>query len=250
MTWIYLSPHLDDVALSCGGLVWEQAQAGEQVEIWTICAGDPPHGPLSPFAQGLHQRWETGEGAAGRRRAEDLASCARLGVPARHFPLPDCIYRPDPQEAGRFLYASEAAIFGPLHPAEAALVQALARSLNELLEQEARLVCPLALGGHVDHRLARRAAELLDRSLWYYADYPYVLQAQAQISQALPAGWQEVRWPVSAAGMQAWQAAVAAHASQLSTFWPGLEAMQAAIHDYGRLADGARLWRPPLGGST
>jgi hypothetical protein len=36
MRWIYLSPHLDDAALSAGGLIYEQTQAGIQVEIWTF----------------------------------------------------------------------------------------------------------------------------------------------------------------------------------------------------------------------
>jgi len=53
MNWIYISPHLDDVAFSSGGLVWEQSNAGEQVGIWTIFAGDPPVGPLSDFAEKL-----------------------------------------------------------------------------------------------------------------------------------------------------------------------------------------------------
>ncbi|MBN2499463.1 MAG: PIG-L family deacetylase, partial [Anaerolineales bacterium] len=55
---IYLSPHLDDVALSCGGLVWEQAQAGMAVEVWSVCAGDPPPGELSEYARSLHARWD------------------------------------------------------------------------------------------------------------------------------------------------------------------------------------------------
>jgi LmbE family N-acetylglucosaminyl deacetylase len=33
MRWIYLSPHFDDAVLSCGGLIFDQAQAGTPVEI-------------------------------------------------------------------------------------------------------------------------------------------------------------------------------------------------------------------------
>ena len=131
MQWIYISPHLDDVALSCGGRVWEQAQEGDHASIWTICAGDPPQGPLSPFAQSLHDRWETGREAIAQRREEDILSCRQLGASYRHFDVPDCIYRrsgapfeSSPGSSG-FLYATEESIFGLLHPAEAALVEAL-----------------------------------------------------------------------------------------------------------------------------
>jgi LmbE family N-acetylglucosaminyl deacetylase len=77
MDWIYLSPHLDDVVLSCGGLVWEQARQGERVEIWTICAGDPPPIPLSSFAASLHERWQTNNKRQSSA-AEDKLACQRL----------------------------------------------------------------------------------------------------------------------------------------------------------------------------
>lgn len=114
MHWIYLSPHLDDVALSCGGLVWEQSQAGEQVEVWTVCAGDPPPGPLSPFAEELHRRWKTGPEAAQPRREEDKRSLEFLGASPRHFPLPDCIYRRAAD--GRALFPCVPVYYPPLSP--------------------------------------------------------------------------------------------------------------------------------------
>src|SRR5512147_1498099 len=108
MEWIYLSPHFDDVALSCGALVWEQATAGHTVNIWTVCAGDQPPGPLSPFAKKLHQRWETGGDAVYLRRREDIQSCAQMGAAYRHFSIPDCIYRGSSEP----FYNSEEALFG------------------------------------------------------------------------------------------------------------------------------------------
>ena len=80
MAWIYLSPHFDDAVLSCGGLIWEQVRRGERVEIWTVCAGAIPPGPLSPFAAELHARWGTGMASVEARRAEaerEAAEAAR-----------------------------------------------------------------------------------------------------------------------------------------------------------------------------
>ena len=91
MNWIYLSPHFDDVALSVGGLLWEQSQAGERVSIWTICGGDPPPGDFSPFAEALQARWETGAQSMIIRRAEDIESCHLLGAESVHLSIPDCI---------------------------------------------------------------------------------------------------------------------------------------------------------------
>jgi LmbE family N-acetylglucosaminyl deacetylase len=242
MQWIYLSPHFDDVALSCAGLVWEQAQLGEQVEVWTVCGGDPPQAGLSPFARQLHARWETGSQATDQRRQEDINSCAAMHAGYRHFDLPDCIYRQAPA-SGEHLYASESAIFGPLDPAEAQRVKQLGSELAAALPPQAEVVCPLTLGGHVDPRLTRAAASLLDRRLWYYADYPYVLKAGEVLAAMEQAGWRRQVWPISEAGLSAWQASVAAHASQISTFWPSQEEMRAALRKYRDGWGGAMLQR-------
>ena len=68
--WIFLSTHFDDVVLSAGGMVWELVKRGEHVEIWTICAGDPPFDkPLSDYAQMLHIFWKL-EGVGCALRAQ------------------------------------------------------------------------------------------------------------------------------------------------------------------------------------
>ncbi len=242
MHWIYLSPHLDDVALSCGGLVWEQAHAGEETSLWTICAGDPPNGLLSPFAESLHARWGTGRESSAARRAEDLHSCIVLGADARHFSIPDCIYRRS-AKTGTALYDSEQAIFGPIHPEEAVLVRRLARQISQAFKKSANVVCPLALGGHVDHCLVRAAAEMAGCSLWYYADYPYVLKETHLTSILQKLGCEAKLFPVSKAALAAWRASIAAHASQISTFWPDLDGMQAAINEYYLEQGGVLLWR-------
>jgi LmbE family N-acetylglucosaminyl deacetylase len=242
MHWIFLSPHLDDVALSCGGLAWEQAQTGGKVSIWTVCAGDAPEGPLSPFAEVLHARWKAGREAAEGRRREDLASCVVLGAAAWHLEVPDCIYRRSSVD-GQALYATEAALFGEIDPDEQALAVSLGAELARRLPRGAHLVCPLALGGHVDHRLTRRAAEGLGKALWYYADYPYVAKETGELEKLRIANRRERLFPISAEGLQAWIRAVAAHQSQVSTFWPDLEAMETAITAYCQAAGGVRLWK-------
>jgi LmbE family N-acetylglucosaminyl deacetylase len=246
--WVYLSPHPDDVAISCGGLVWEQAHSGDRVSIWTICAGDPPAGLLSPFAQGLERRWQTGHEASSLRRAEDAASCNVLGASWRHFPFPDCIYRSSPVD-GTALYASEEALFGPLHPSEQPLVAELCRLLEEALPTGAQVVCPLAVGGHVDHRLTRSVAEAvarrLRRPLWYFADYPYAAKAGAEVAASLQSGKQAIAFDISPPGIAAWEQSIYAHRSQISTFWADFAALQADVHIYCKQMGGVRLWRPP-----
>jgi len=237
MNWIYLSPHLDDVALSLGALLWEQVRAGDQVSVWTLCAGDPPPEPFSPFADSMHVRWKVGRDAIAIRRAEDTQSCAHLGAAFRHFTIRDCIYRTSAR-TGTYIYASESAIFGTLHPDDAPVIEQLTQALMSELPDDARVVCPLTLGGHIDHQLTRAAAENLGFSLWYYADYPYVLNAPI----APPPGAAAHIYSISPAGVAAWQNAVAAHRSQISTFWESIQSMQSAILAYSQQMGGLTLW--------
>jgi LmbE family N-acetylglucosaminyl deacetylase len=254
MQWIYLSPHLDDIALSCGGLVWEQNVHGDSVEIWSICAGDPPLSFLSGFAESLQTRWNLEHDASELRRQEDIASCHLLGAGYRHFPLPDCIYRVGSQGtefSGKPLYGSEESLWGEIHPAENELVAWLSSELARCLPAECQVVCPLALGGHVDHRLTRKAIEKTGRALWYYADYPYALKETEELDKLRQDGWALVLFPISENGLEAWIQSVAAHRSQVSTFWhqdahrriPAYEMMRQAISDYCQLSGGVTLWQ-------
>jgi len=83
----------------------------------------------------------------------------------------------------------------------------------------------------------------LDRPLWYYADYPYVLRRPEQLAALAQTGWQRRRVKLTPAALAAWQNAVAAHTSQISTFWSDELAMRLAIADYAAHADGVGLWR-------
>jgi len=76
---IFLSPHLGDAVLSCGGMIYQLAQAGQAVQVITILAGDPSPAPLSPFAQSLRDRWQADPAA---RRGEDVKALTLLGAEA------------------------------------------------------------------------------------------------------------------------------------------------------------------------
>jgi LmbE family N-acetylglucosaminyl deacetylase len=245
MHWIYLSPHFDDVALSCGGLVWEQVQVGDAVSIWTLCAGSAPVGELSPFAKAMHMRWQVDEDATKQRRIEDHNSCRRLGATWRYFTIPDCIYRCNPY-TGEYLYPSEISLNGPLQPADTLTIIALQQEIKYSLPADTLVVIPLGLGNHVDHQLTRLAAEGLHNTAWYYADYPYVLRCKETLENIEQEGWISQVFPISQDGLAAWQNSIAAHGSQISTFWKGEPEMRLAVSAYLLENNGIRLWRKPV----
>lgn len=248
-TAIYLSAHLDDAALSCGGLIHQQTRRGSVVAVVTLCAGDPPSASFSPFAEALHARWQLSPSqAVARRREEDHAALRGLGAAVVHLPVPDCIYRRHPV-SGEFLYASETALFDRLHPVELGVAGDLARSLTATLAAwpDAQVYAPLGIGRHVDHQLTRRAAEQLGRPLFYYEDYPYAERAPAAAEWGgLAAGLQPVTLGLEEADLQAYCQSVAAYRSQVSTFWPDEAAMMVALRGFatrtGAGQPAVRVW--------
>jgi LmbE family N-acetylglucosaminyl deacetylase len=241
MHWIYLSPHLDDVILSCGGLIWQQVQAGEPVEIWTICAGDAPTEIFTPLALELHERWQTGADAPAQRRQEDLEACKRLGAIARHLDIPDCIYRRSPVD-DQFMYAASESINGELHPDDDGFIHSLSEKLSREFPDEWNVVCPLTLGGHVDHRIVRKAAENTGRVSCYYADYPYIQFDGVDLKNFLQPEWEQVDFQITDAALQAWIESIAAYRSQLSSFWENETEMNKALTDYRDSGGGSHLW--------
>lgn len=239
MRWIYISPHFDDAVLSCGGLIAGQTSKGTSVEIWTICAGDPPPGQLSRMAKEIHKEWGTGtaQETVHLRQGEDREAAGGVGAGVFHSDTPDCIYRRSPNRT--LLYTL--GVFTPWNPLEKDLHTQIAVSLSGKLQPEDVVVCPLAIGGHVDHIITRQAVESLDRPLLYYADIPYLLNRPKSLS-SVSVGLTVETYPISGEGLRAWLTGIAAYRSQISMLFKTHRRMRVAISRYWESRHGVRLW--------
>jgi LmbE family N-acetylglucosaminyl deacetylase len=240
MKWIYLSPHLDDAVYSCGSMIYQQVQDGQPVEIWTIFAGDPTQKPFSSFANDIHARWGTGDNSIAARRQEDQNACAFLGAQPRYFDFLDVIYRTDPV-TGQAEIVENADLFRNYHSADLILQHAISQQLVALLNKlnDYKICIPLALGHHIDHTLVRKAAEalILPVPLRYYADFPYVLEADVETEGRI-----EESYAIHPQSLKAWGEAIALYPSQISTFWQTENQMREALTFYWQKGGGSRLW--------
>ncbi|HSB01610.1 MAG TPA: PIG-L family deacetylase [Anaerolineales bacterium] len=242
MRWIYLSPHLDDAAFSAGGLIYDQAQSGLPVEIWTFMCGYPePGAGISPFAQSLHMQWgfSSAEETVRMRRDEDKRAAAILGANTLHFDFLDCIYRRGAN--GGWLYTD--VLVSP-HPEEAGMPSQIAQTISTHLEPDDILVCQLAVGSHPDHILVRQGAELAGRPLLYDIDVPYILNHPGKW-EAKSAGMKESAHLITETGLDRWKEAALAYKSQLSALGDPFdtpEKVQAAIQAYWGECRGIRLF--------
>jgi LmbE family N-acetylglucosaminyl deacetylase len=249
---VFLSPHLDDAALSCGGLICSQALSGTSVLVVSIFAGSPALSSLSPLAAELHGRWGNTTNPVGARRQEDRKAMRLLGADCLHLGHLDAIYR---AEGESFLYVIDEELFASPRPSEAGLLAEIVSELRSLYVGEyATLFAPLAVGNHVDHQLVRHAAlalEIPSRSVVFYEDYPYV-ERPGDLTKALdtvsPATWKADVQSLSEECLQTKIKAIAAYRSQLGTLFSGEERMALRVRDYSLTISpdhqyGERYWR-------
>lgn len=240
---IFLSPHYDDIALSCGGTAALLARAGRTPEIALIFGGHPdPAQPMTDFAVMMHRQWGmSAEQVVARRRSEEQIAALTLGACDRFLPFRDAIYRGS-------RYTSDDDLFGDTHSDEAGLAAEIIThiGLERTSPANIRIYAPLAIGGHVDHQHAERAGSLLaerGHTVWYYEDLPYALQPEnvdrrrPMLDPAL-----EPRAAVDIAGVWTTKVdAIMAYPSQLPTIFEryvGVRAtrlgIEGAMGDYAR----------------
>lgn len=175
---VYLSPHYDDAALSCGGTIHHQVQTGESVLVVTICAAPPEaNPPFSPYAEAMHKVWGNPDEVVATRQAEDQAAMKILGADYLRLRFTDCIYRGQ-SRTGEWYYNNDDQLFGEVHPADWSLATEIAEAIVEMIPQGKKTVlyAPLTVGHHIDHQLAHAAARQLQTQgyeLAFYEDYPY-----------------------------------------------------------------------------
>ncbi|MBI5667283.1 MAG: PIG-L family deacetylase [Chloroflexi bacterium] len=254
---LFLSPHFDDVVLSCGGTVHQLTQRGEPVTVRTVLGQkpNPRRIPDTPIVRELHARWGQGDEAVAARIEEDDAAVKSLGATPQHMTVwGDCVYRVS--KDGRPLYPSEGSLFGDIHPDDLAgrLIPTIVLPPREAVHA---LYAPLGAGHHVDHQIVRNwALELRKQNpllaLKFYEEYPYSEHKNAVDRALLYFQENGVKLEVEAislsdADVEAKIRAIALYRSQISTFWDSAEAMAQAVRQHLlRIGSGTpveRFWR-------
>ena len=184
---VYLSPHYDDAAFSCGGTIHRQHRTGHRVLVITIFAAAPnPRSPLSSLARGIHRHMGCGDDPVSIRQQEDRAAMAGLGAEWHWLTFKDGIYRGDPAR-GEWFYPGMEDLFGPVHPQDLSLACSIADAVETLFRGAPAPVfyAPLGIGNHVDHQLTLQAGCLLferGQAVAFYEDYPYADPAHSSNS--------------------------------------------------------------------
>lgn len=234
---IYLQPHFDDAALSCGGSIALQAATGNRVLVITVFGGVPPSGfSPSAFARQTQEKMGLGLDAAEAvrlRREEDAAAAEILHADTLWLDYLDAVYRGTPAQ-----YAAEDALFGEVQTNDLTLDEELAALLLTIHERAplAVIYAPLGVGHHVDHQLVCSAADRLAQrrlNVKFYEDFPYVAQPGALEGRQRELGIPMEPELVEVSGLlRAKEEAVAQYTSQVPQLFGSQERMRQALRDY------------------
>lgn len=236
---IYLSPHFDDAALSCGGQIAQLTAAGEHVLIFTLMAGRPAT-DFTPtaFTRELEARWGTDSDPISVRQREDQAAAATLGASLRHLSFADAPYRTDLHHTT--LYPTWESIITTTHPAEPLTPERLFEAILDAvptLSVHDVLYAPLGAGEHIDHRLTREAVRWGQTqhhiSARFYEDYPYTVNDPVAVERAVrvfattnpPRSLRRLAIPIADRAVDVKIRAIAQYQSQISSFWADLTVM-------------------------
>jgi LmbE family N-acetylglucosaminyl deacetylase len=112
-----------------------------------------------------------------------------------------------------------------------------------------RVFAPLAVGGHVDHRLTHHAAvRVFGDRLACYEDFPYARKRRARWLAlwrgGRPWGWRSESIALDDRALSRKCQAVACYTSQIGTLFGSSEAMERRIRDFSHGRGGERLWYP------
>ena len=231
--FLFLSPHLDDAVLSCGALMrWLASSRPVEVVTAFTAAGPPPH---TYAARSFLRTCATPDAGAlfARRRAEDRAVLDRLGVTHAHLGYPDALFRRRAggtalgRRAGRILpelvhryptYRFDIAK-GRIARGDRTLIAEVTAAVRDRVRQTGArwLFCPLGVGRHADHLIARAAGERFPDRVVYYADFPYIRWAAPDPEFLARHGLVRSSWT---AGIGAKEELIRGYGTQVGSMFP------------------------------
>lgn len=168
MRHVFISPHLDDAILSCGGYISFLAGKKQKILVITVFS-DFGRGPVSLSAR--QYMWHCGaltiKQFQTKRITEDRLAMETIGADHSHLGFMDAYFR-------RF-YSNHRQLFsGRINPADKKLVGLIEKKLLSLIKRSDILYGPIGVGGHVDHIIVSQIVKSLPaEKKMFWLDQPY-----------------------------------------------------------------------------
>jgi len=182
-----ISPHFDDAALSCGGLL---SKLDSKANITVINIFSKAHkGPYTLSAKKFLRvsgNFKDATSLFSARQREDKEALSAVKIKIVNLGLQDSLFR----------RKSKVSVLGKIFPEidhnyptyrwhvlkssgkNDAAVEELKKKLTRFSKKGTIALVPYGIGNHVDHRIARGVCEELFTNLILYSDFPYNIRTK------------------------------------------------------------------------
>ncbi len=207
-SYLFVSPHLDDAILSCGGLFSYLAPKTDVTiaTVFTEAHNSPTSLSIRRFLK--NSGYDDSEKLFIERRREDKIINDLIGVKTIHLRFTDGLYRLKSnanrlelalgnilQEA-KFIYPLFAwqLKMGKVSSNDGQLINEITRKIEGLVGPKTVLFAPVATGSHLDHKIVRRAIEGRFENVIFWSDFPYNVWDNQFSSDLGSRGYQRWEW--------------------------------------------------------
>lgn len=239
---LFISPHLDDAVLSCGGLISKEVRINNtQVYVLNLFSGLPEKNSLSEAAKQFHQSCGLGSNAIEIRKQEELAASKNLGYTPLFLDLFESQYRLN--KFGQHVYDSFDEVFKGNAEKESTLISYLEENMEKIIKAHYfdTIFIPLTIGNHVDHVIARRAVENISQrnfpkeKIKFYEDMPYACRHQQLTNPSYLENLTSILELLPSIDFERKLHTIEKYASQVSMLWRSKEQISEDYREYSFL---------------
>ena len=179
---LFLSPHADDVILSCGSLL-SRLVGKTDITVLTVFtkAHEKPYTLSAKQFMKYSNNFADAQALYDVRVEEDKNAFARLGITPINLGFEDALFRRKKHRTflGKFLPE-----FDHIYPtyrwhilkkiaSDDSAISELTKQLPTYVKKNTLVFAPFGLGNHADHKVVRLVSEKLFDNLILYSDFPY-----------------------------------------------------------------------------
>lgn len=184
--YIFFSPHLDDVVLSCGGLIAKLKK--EKVLIVTIFS-DYQGQKYSKHARCYleHLKFIDAKDYFNTRKKEERTAAKFLNYDFEWLDFPEAIFRFNKCLLfTNYFYNSTKKLLGLVYKKDKNILFLIREKIEIILKNksnnESKIYFPLGIGNHVDHQILHEIGlsflKKRFKKIYFYEDFPYVIKTK------------------------------------------------------------------------
>ncbi|OGM25278.1 hypothetical protein A2715_04505 [Candidatus Woesebacteria bacterium RIFCSPHIGHO2_01_FULL_39_32] len=190
---LFISPHFDDAALSCGGLISYLSDKTKVVVVNVFTEANEPPYTLSTKVFLGRCGYKNAKKLFEQRKLEDSLSFKNLKVQIINLGFVDALWRKDANVGllikflGRFIpeiihvYKTGRlhVLKGKVSEKDDQIMLQIKKRISDIVRGEnAVLFLPLSIGNHVDHVIVKDVCSQLNLTKVFWLDYPYSLKSK------------------------------------------------------------------------